>query len=728
MEETEYELPEQLILARQANLLRTFYKFTGGLTVIALLLIALLPGFATSEEVLEPFIRNLFVALTIGLLYWLVEKDRVLASIIGTIVACGFFACYSIFMESPGNMQMMTLIVFPVCVAGLLPRRSQFWLVYVCNFILMLFTFWLIINYRGVVIENRSLVTVGLLLTLVALLIDVLSSSYRESLSKTFSQLLEIQKNREKLVKLDADLETAVSERMRAETVSTLLAQTGRLALEAAGAGAIVIDIDSNDIDITQDFLKDYGFTDHPRNLEELVACIHMSDRTRFKALIEQNLSAHERLEGDFRIDTKHSVYWMFVLEAEAERKLQGIVVDVTNRVLEQQRRYAEEDKAHESQRLESLGMLAGAIAHDFNNLLHVIMLNADLARNHLNADSKSAVSIDRLMTTVNRAAELCSELLAYSGRGHFTIEPFDAEQLVGEMKNLLEISTPKGVAIEMSTDGSNPTINGDITQIRQVIMNLITNAGEAIGNRPDGLIRIAVATQDYDRSDLELKRFIEDVEPGKFVSIIVEDNGAGMDPSTIKRMFDPFFSTKETGHGLGLSAVLGIVRGHQGTISVESSVEAGTSISTLFPLDQNSQQRVIPAAASPQAVPSQGLILFVDDEEEIRDLGSTVLNECGYSVIEASNGQEAIDIFTDRHEELRLVIIDLMMPHKTGLEAYFEISEIDKSVPVVFSSGFNESELLQQLPPKTRAAFLKKPYLANDLSTFVESIIGRRD
>ncbi|MBT4492018.1 MAG: response regulator [Gammaproteobacteria bacterium] len=725
MEDSNYELPEQLILARQANLLRTFYKLVAVLTGVALLLIAFLPGFATSEDVVEPFVRNVFVILTIGFLYWLLEKEYILASIFGTIGMTGFFAVYSVYMESPGNMQMMTLVIFPTCVAGLLPRRNLFWLVYIFNMLLMLFTVWLIITYRDVDMEYRSVITIGLLLTMIALLIDVLSSSYRASLTTTFNQLVELRTTKEKLTQLDADLEAAVTERIHAETVSSQLAQTGRLAMEAAGAGSILIDMQSDSVKLTEEFIQRYGFVETPADSKSLCECIHADDRKRFETLINQDHSTHDRCEGDFRIKADSPIYWMFILETEGENKLQGIIVDVTYRVLEHQRQFAEDSKAHESQRLESLGILAGAIAHDFNNLLHVIMLNADLARKSLNPDSKSAISINRLMTTVDRAAELCSELLAYSGKGHFIIEPFHAETLVKEMRSLLDISTPKGVAIEVSTDSSNPTINGDITQIRQIVMNLVTNAGEAIGNRSDGRIRLSVETQNYDAMYLRQNNFIEEVAAGKFACIIVEDNGIGMNGSTQKRMFDPFYSTKDTGHGLGLSAVLGIVRGHHGTIKVDSSPDNGTRITMLFPLGDASTLASPEEPVTKKGEAAQGLILFVDDESEIRALAQAVLHDAGFSIIEARDGQEAIEKFRDHHTNLRLVILDLMMPNKTGLEAYLEIIDIDPSVPVIFSSGFNESELLNQLPPTARAAFIKKPYLADDLRDFVQNIIG---
>jgi CheY-like chemotaxis protein len=350
-------------------------------------------------------------------------------------------------------------------------------------------------------------------------------------------------------------------------------------------------------------------------------------------------------------------------------------------------------------------------------------MLNADLARKELKPDSKPAISIDRLLTTVDRAAELCSELLAYSGKGKFTIEPFAAEKLVTEMRNLFEISTPKGLEIEYETDSSNPLIKGDITQIRQVVMNFITNAGEAIGSS-NGKITLSVSTRFCDEKYLESRDFVEEVAPGEFACISVEDNGCGMEPAIIKRMFDPFFSTKESGHGLGLSAALGIIRGHNGTISVESVVDKGTKITMLLPLSDEASV-IVPATPDPEpANSSKGIILFADDEADIRSLAEAVLADCGYTVLQARDGNEALEIFKNRHEELQLVILDLIMPNKTGLECYLEIAELDASVPVVFSSGFNEGDALKDLPKSTQSAFLKKPYLAEDLRKFVEGFV----
>lgn len=721
MAESSSELPEQLILARQAGLLKTFFKLVALLTGIALLLIAFLPGFATSEDIREPFLRNLTTLFIIGALYLLVIRAHVLASIIGTITACGLIASYSVYQESPGNMQMMAVLLLPTCMGGFLPSRRQFWTVYALNMVLMLVTVWLVTEYRGVSLEYRSVVTLGLLMTLLALLVDTLSSSYRESLRTTFKQLQEIHRAEERIVKLDADLGEAISERLRAEHQRDQLEHTGRLALEIAGFASILIDQDK--VVTTPGFMDRYGFGSTATR-QRLIDCIHPEDRSRFKQLLGgANLSASGRIEAEFRVNRENAAWWLFVMEPINDDTLQGILVDVTSRVVEQQRQVARENKLQESQRLESLGVLAGAIAHDFNNLLHVIMLNADLAKRGLNPDSRSAASIDRLLKTVNRAAELCGELLAYSGRGELSLAPFDLEELVNEMRSLLKISTPKGVEILFESNGSHPVIQGDITQIRQVVMNLITNAGEAIGSRP-GTINIRVSTIEITPEDLETGNYIEEIAPGSFSLIEVADNGCGMEKKTIKRIFDPFFTLKETGHGLGLSAVLGIVRGHGGTIEIRSSIGEGSTFRVLLPVSDEAPEPTRSEDESTEVSQQRELILFADDEPEIRALAMSVLEEIGYRIIEAGNGQEAIDLFKAHHEELGLVILDLIMPVKTGLEAYFEISEVDPDVPVVFSSGFNENEALDRLPARTRSAFLKKPYLASELKSFVKGIL----
>lgn len=733
MDDRVFELPEQFILAKQADLLRTLFKSVAVLTTVAIGLIIFVPGFATSDDISEPLFRNIGVLAIIGILYFALERGQILGTIFGTISACFVLASYAIYMESPENMQMMALFMIPVGFGGFLPKRGQFWTVFVFSILVMLFTCWLLVDMKGIELEYRSITTLGMLMTILAIVVDSLSSSYRESITTTFNQLKEIQAAEAKLVKLDQDLDNAVSERIRAESVTSQLARTGQLALEAAGATPISINPVSGQLTTSEEFFRRFGFDNPPATLSSLLNCIHTDDLSRFRQLFEHS-KTDERIEGEFRVNSAETAHWMFLVEPvivepldanDGRVLLQGIIVDITTRVLERERLVKEDHKANESQRLESLGMLAGAIAHDFNNLLHVIMLNADLARQDLTPDSKPATSIDRLMTTVDRAAELCTELLAYSGRGQFSIEPVRIVPLVHDMRNLLELSAPKGVRVTITDDGSDPICDADVTQLRQIIMNLVLNAGDAV-DKPDGEIELTIESHAYEAVELAQRDFIESVPPGDYVSITVRDNGPGMSENTRIRMFDPFFSTKETGHGLGLSAALGIVRSHNGTIEVTSPPGDGTTISFLLPAVASSDADFSTSSSKPEKH-HKGVILFADDEVDIRQLAKIVLEEDGYEVIEAEDGQHAISLYREHVEQLQLVILDLMMPNKTGIEAYMEIRQIDSSVPVVFSSGFNESDALQNLPEKARSAFLKKPYLAQDLRKFVRELVGPR-
>ncbi len=732
--EKNYRLPDELVLERLSDQLRSFYIAVAGLIFLTLLLILVVPGFATDASTMEPFVRNIIVLAVIGLLYLLVDRGHVDVAVFLTITVCMVISTYTVFKESPGNMQMLALVLLPTALAGFLPRRSQFWSMYALNVVHAIFTVWLIITYRNVELEFRSIVTLILLLTLLALLIDTIGNSYRQSLLTTFNQLNQIRSAHQRLVQMDEDLGVAVNERIRAETYSDQLATTGRLALEATGAGSVTIDLHGGSVSVSTEFTTYFGLGESPETFNDLVSTIHPDDRTRFTEMIAQ-AGALKRLDGDFRMNTSAPCWWMFVMETDSQetgsleksQKLHGVAVDVTSRVVAQRKQDALDDQTRESQRLESLGVLAGSLAHDFNNLLHVIMLNADLARQNLNPDSKSATSLDRLMVTVDRAAELCSELLAYSGRGQFSIERFELEKLVREMRSLLDLSTPKGVTTYLRTDDSNPVIEGDITQIRQVVMNLITNAGEAIGSK-SGEVNIFVDTKEVTREYLQENSFIEDIPDGYYARFSIEDNGGGMSASTRQKIFDPFFSTKPTGHGLGLSAVIGIVRSHRGSLAVQSTEGHGTRFTILLPLvDSLPLESEKPITTTTQ-MEVGGLILFADDEEDIRKLAVAVLEESGYELLEATDGDEAVALFKKHQNDLDLVILDIMMPGKTGLEAYFEISELGTRIPIVFSSGFNENDALQKLPQKTRSGFLKKPYLAEDLRRFVDNLIGARD
>ena len=431
-------------------------------------------------------------------------------------------------------------------------------------------------------------------------------------------------------------------------------------------------------------------------------------------------------INGDFRLQREDGEPLIWFVAADVVRDpvnnragLYGVVIDATDRVMAEDERRALNERMTETQRLESLGVLAGGIAHDFNNLLHVIMLNAEISRE--GADAKSASAIDKLLLSAGRASELCSQLLAYSGRGNFVVERVDLTSLVHEMGHLLEVSTLPGTEIRYESDGSEAVIKGDITQIRQIVMNLITNASDAIGTEP-GTITIATGLVEY-RGDTNLIDLLDDIPPGTYARISVADTGGGIDMDFMSRIFEPFVTTKASGRGLGLSAVLGIVRAHAGGIAIHSSPDTGTRIDVLLPHTADTVETRVPDEPEPEPIEYSGKILFADDEVEIRNLARIVLGDCGFDVIEANDGLEAERLFRLHRESLRLVILDVMMPGKTGVEVFSSIAGEASDIPVILSSGFSESDALEPVRDHG-VTFLKKPYLTRTLREAVISSI----
>lgn len=372
------------------------------------------------------------------------------------------------------------------------------------------------------------------------------------------------------------------------------------------------------------------------------------------------------------------------------------------------------EARLQHTQKLESLGVLAGGIAHDFNNLLVGMLGNAGLALLELPEKSPARPAVEQIETAARRAAELTHQLLAYSGKGRFVVGPVDLSKLVSEMLDLLEVSISKKVELQCSFDEALPMIRADASQLRQVIMNLITNASDALGEKP-GVVTLRTGSLVVDRRFLEDTWASEAVPEGRYVFLEVTDTGQGMDASIKERMFDPFFTTKSTGRGLGLASILGIVRGHKGLIRVDSEPGVGTAIKVLMPVSGK-------APASETAPPSEllsweggGTVLVADDEEIVRRMIAATLERSGFGVIQAVDGCECLELFKERPEEIDLVILDLTMPHLSGEETFRELRRIRPDIPVLLASGYNEQET-NHLADKELASFLQKPFGPHDL------------
>ncbi|MFW5738786.1 MAG: PAS domain S-box protein [Myxococcota bacterium] len=410
----------------------------------------------------------------------------------------------------------------------------------------------------------------------------------------------------------------------------------------------------------------------------------------------------------------------------EFQGKPSSIVIahDLTARKRAEAERCALEARIQHTQKLESLGVLAGGIAHDFNNLLMGVLGNASLALLDLAPESPARESVKRIETTAHRAADLTKQLLAYSGRGRFVVQPLDLSKLVEEMIHLLETVISKKATLRLDFARDLPAIEADATQIRQVVMNLITNASDALGD-DGGMIVVRTGSMAADEAYLRTTYLDEALEAGRYVFMEVSDTGHGMDADTVQRVFDPFFSTKFTGRGLGLAAVIGIVRGHRGAIKVYSEPGRGTCFKVLFPAVPAPTPSSAPEAEGGAQWESSGTVLVVDDEETVRSVARVVLERHGFEVVTANDGAEALDVFDARAGGVELIILDMTMPRMGGEETFREVRKRDSAVRVLLSSGFNEQEAIHRFAGRGLAGFIQKPYTPAELIERVRAILG---
>ena len=372
----------------------------------------------------------------------------------------------------------------------------------------------------------------------------------------------------------------------------------------------------------------------------------------------------------------------------------------------------ASEASARHVQKLESIGVLAGGIANDFNNLLHVVLGNADLARLHIPDDSEAREHLDEVVRATQRAAELTQQLLAYSGRGEVENLHLDLSSEVREMATLLRTAISKQATLVWDLTDDLPAVCGDPAQIRQVVMNLITNASDALGEAP-GTITLRTGTD------------AEGSENGiPLVFLEVADTGCGMDSSTLQRIFDPFFSTKFTGRGLGLAAVMGIVESHHGRVRIKTAPGEGSTFRVTFPGVDESADKA-PRRNSRVGWRGQGTVLVVEDEEGVREVVSRMLQRLGFQVLEAGDGIEALEVIEQHDGILTAVLLDLSMPRMAGQETLFHLRERTPDLPIVLMSGYTEQEVAAKVLSTTSGAvgFLQKPFLPDDLSRMLRHV-----
>lgn len=394
------------------------------------------------------------------------------------------------------------------------------------------------------------------------------------------------------------------------------------------------------------------------------------------------------------------------------------------------ERRQTEEDKSKLDQqlqhtaRLESLGVLAGGIAHDFNNILMIMLGNAELSLADITPQSQARESIGEIITAGHRAAELCHQMLAYSGNTAVSVERVNLGSVVEEMRTLLKTSISKKAELNLHIDHDTPPVLADPSQLCQIVMNLIINASEAIGEG-SGTISVSVGSILCDEEYLRSTQLINSLQPGLYVQMQVTDTGCGMDQDTMVRIFEPFYTTKFTGRGLGLAAVLGIVRSNNGALKVYSEPGKGTTFNILFPALITSDQ-TIPAKLHEihNNWQGSGAILFVDDEAMVRSVGVRFLERFGFTVLTAVDGLNAVDIYRERSAEIDLVMLDMTMPHMGGAEVFHELQAINPDVLVIIMSGYSKEDISARFDGMGLAGVLQKPLAMNLLRDMLKDVM----
>jgi PAS domain S-box-containing protein len=408
--------------------------------------------------------------------------------------------------------------------------------------------------------------------------------------------------------------------------------------------------------------------------------------------------------------------------------KIFVIFDDITERKRAEEDRIQLERQFLQAQKLESLGIMAGGIAHDFNNLLQSILGSMELAAVELAPGSEPQKLISTAMISAKQAANLANLMLAYAGKGFINKKELNLSLLVRENAEIFRSAASTAVSMELSLLAQLPSIIADVAQIQQVVMNLITNAAESIEEQP-GNIRLSTGVMDCDQTFLDASLFDEKPEPGLYVFLEVSDNGCGMSKDIINRLFDPFFTTKFTGRGLGMSAVMGIIKSHDGALLVKSEIGKGTTFTALFPATDSFASAIEPdtvksAQSAPADKPLSGVALIVDDDKSVLRNCSTMVKLIGLRVIAAHNGGDAVSKFQQHSEEIDVIIMDLTMPYMDGITASENIYRIRPDTKIILASGYNKEEMDKRVTDHPPAGFIRKPYSMKELEAEIRKVM----
>jgi len=471
-------------------------------------------------------------------------------------------------------------------------------------------------------------------------------------------------------------------------------------------------------------------------NYELWKSMVHPDDLNLAESNIINAMNNHTDFFSEYRIiKPSGEIRWInafgqTIYDAlNVPQRMYGICLDITDRKKAEEEKMAFEKQLLHSQKLESLGIMAGGVAHDFNNLLQSILGNIELAARELTTDSSLHKYISDAMKAGGKATHLSSLMLTYAGNRFTDKKALNLNKLASENTDIFQSATTAAITIEMNLAEELPAIIADDAQLQQVVMNLITNAAESIVNQT-GIIKITTGIQECDQSDMASNIIGNKLESGCYVFIEISDNGCGMDMETIKRLFDPFFTTKFTGRGLGMSAVMGIMKSHDGGLFLQSETGKGTTFRAIFPATDSFASTTESCSAlleqpASQVEPLEGLALIVDDDKSVLRNCATMVRLMGLKVITASDGRDALSKYRQQADEIDVVLLDLTMPNMDGITAMGEIYKIQPNAKILLASGFNKEELEKRVTSQPSAGFIRKPYSMNELEAEIRKVLG---
>ena len=526
------------------------------------------------------------------------------------------------------------------------------------------------------------------------------------------------------------ELETRVNERTAALSFANTQLANSELRFRALTSlatdfvGVLIFNSGSLYIDwLSEETLKLFGISQNDSDIgPKLASLVHPEDISAGRSMFAEVLSGKKsNVEIRAKTATEQTIWLHVHAQSFANENFPNErLVFIAGRDITQQRQA--QIALNQAEKLHSLGVLAGGIAHDFNNLLTGIMGQASLVKFHAEHNRPITKNLDSLLKAAERASELTKKLLAYAGKGQYELRVINLNAIVVDNHVFLQTLIPPNVEIALNLSPQPLHVKVDSGQIQQVIMNLILNAANACSSK-GGFVTIKTASCTFSADNPPQTIAQTPLAEGAYQQLIIEDNGIGMSQETLTKIFEPFFTTRPHGRGLGLSATLGIIQSHHGGVQVKSNLGEGTTF-TIF----------LPVAESPIALPTlpvetnrclQGQVLVIDDEQVIRDIAADGLTMMGFQVMTAANGKEGLRKLNNNSDNLQLILVDMKMPIMNGAEFLAQLRQTDKSMKVIFSSGYSETEIDTYLKTDENLWFLQKPYTIDNLQKLVNDVIG---